>query len=137
MDPDWGEKNVIPGKLVVDTITGRTAEVHKILPKFGVQVWVKERGYERENWPWAMCTVRIPRHVKRYPRPRRYPRLEPTKQCHDKIGRMEVEDVEKREVRCQKCKLLIGYESFPRRIERATDLLRKADRKLQALPRPE
>lgn len=113
---------------VVDIITGRTALVHKILPKFGVQVWVKERGQERENWPWGKVTVRQPRLLKRYPRPFRWPREEPSKQCHCRIGLMEVENVEERTVRCKRCKQLIGSESYPRRIERAADALRKADR---------
>ena len=117
---------------VVDKITGRTALVHKILPKFGVQVWVKERGQERENWGWNMITVRQPRRLKRYPRPFRWPREEPSQQCHCKIGLMEAEDVEERAVRCQRCKKLVGSESFPRRIERAEELLRKADRAKQS-----
>jgi len=111
---------------VVDTITGRTAMVHKIFPKAGVQVWVKERGQERENWSWGHITVRQPRRIKRYPRPFRWPREEPTHQCHCKIGKMEVENVEERKVRCQRCKELIGSESFPNRIERATALLERA-----------
>lgn len=127
MDRSWGEANVVPGMTVVDTVVGRDAEVHQVIPGFGVEVWIRERGYERERWPWAMITIRTPRLIKRYPRPRRYPRLEPTKHCHCNIGRMEVQDVEKREVLCTRCKFLIGYESFPRRFERATDLLRKAD----------
>lgn len=129
MDAAYGMKNIIPGNTrVVDTVVGRTAEVHKLLPGFGVQVWVKERGFERENWPWAMITLRQPRYLKRYPRPFRWPREEATKQCHCKIGKMEVEDVEQNAVRCQRCKNLIGSESYPRRINRASDMLRKADR---------
>ena len=121
-------KYIIPGiSRVVDTVTGRTAVVYKIIPKHGVQVWVKERGQERENWPWHMITVRQPRFLKRYPRPFRWPREEPTKQCHCKIGRMEVENVEERAVRCTRCKQLVGSESYPRRIERAEEFLRKAD----------
>lgn len=112
---------------VVDTITGRTALVYKIFPKQGVQVWVKERGQERENWPWNMITVRQPRLLKRYPRPFRWPREEPSKQCHCKIGKMEVENVEEKAVRCTRCKELIGSESYPRRFTRAEDLLRRAD----------
>jgi hypothetical protein len=127
LDEEYGMKNIIPGNSrVVDTVIGRTAEVYKLLPGFGVQVWIKERGYERENWPWHMITVRQPRYLKRYPRPFRWPREEPTKQCHCKIGRMELEDVEQNAVRCTRCKQLIGSESYPRRIERATDLIRKA-----------
>lgn len=129
MDAAYGMQNIIAGfTRVVDNVVGRTAEVYKILPKFGVQVWVKERGFERENWPWAMILLRQPRYLKRYPRPFRWPREEETKQCHCKIGRMEVESVEQNSVRCQRCKNLIGSESFPRRIKRASDMLRKADR---------
>lgn len=110
---------------VVDTVTGRTALVHQIIKKYGVQVWVKERGQERENWPWRIITVRQPRRLKRYPRPFRWPREEETKQCHCLIGKMEVENAEERAVRCTRCKNLIGSESYPRRIERATDAIRK------------
>lgn len=110
---------------VVDTIIGRTAVVDRILPRFGVQVFVKERGYERENWPYRNLTVRQPRFVKRWPRPFRWPREEPTKQCHCKIGRIELENAEERAIRCQRCKQLIGSESYPRRIERAEIILRK------------
>lgn len=137
MNPAWGEANLIPDvSEVVDIVVGRTAKVRKILPGFGVQVWVRERGYERENWPWAMLTVRMPRRIKRYPRPFRFPRLVPSELCHCRIGRLEVENVERKEVRCQRCKFFIGVESWPNRIERATELLRKADKRLQALQRP-
>lgn len=110
---------------VVDTIVGRTATVYKILPRFGVQVFVKERGYERENWPFRQITIRSPRLVRRWPRPFRWPREEPTKQCHCRIGRMELENAEERAVRCQRCKQLVGSESYPRRIERAEIAIRK------------
>ena len=129
MNPVWGIENLIPEvSFVIDTVIGRTAMVRKILPGFGVQVWVKERGYERENWPWANLTIRSPRLIKRWPRPFRFPREVPSEICHCKIGRMEVENVEERAVRCQRCKYLVAYESFPNRIERATIMLRKADR---------
>lgn len=127
MDAQYGIKNIIPEvTLVVDMITGRTERVHKVLPTFGVQVWVKERSMERENWPWSWLTVRRPRLIKRYPRPFRFPRAVPTQQCHCKIGRMEVENVEERRVRCTRCEKLVGCEAYPRRIERAEDFLRRA-----------
>jgi hypothetical protein len=132
VDETYGKANVIPEiTRVVDTVVGRTAEAYKILPGFGVQVWVKERGMELENWPWKMVTIRQPRLVKRYPRPFRFPREEPTKQCHCKIGLMEVVSVEEAQVRCTRCKFLVGSESYPRRIERAEESLRKADNEIQ------
>ncbi len=125
MEREYGEQNIIEGVTrVVDVVVGRTAVVHKILPQFGVQVWVKERGYERENWPWRMVTVRTPRLIKRYPRPFRFPREEPSKICHCKIGRIEV--ISEEEAICTRCKLSIGTESYPNRIERAIGLVRKA-----------
>lgn len=126
METLYGEKNVIPEiTRVVDTITGRTAEVYKLLPGFGVQVWVKERGYERENWAWWMVTLRQPRRFRRWPRPIRFPRAEPTQMCHCKIGKLEVENLEERKVICTRCKKIIAYESFPNRIEKAEVLLRE------------
>lgn len=127
VNAEYGIRNLIPEvSRVVDTITGRTELVHKVLPTFGVQVWVKERSMERENWPWSWLTLRQPRLIKRYPRPFRFPREVPTPQCHCKIGRMEVEDAEERRVRCTRCKQLVGSEAFPRRIERAEEFIRKA-----------
>ena len=117
---------------VVDTVACRTGLVHKIIPKVGVQVWVKERGQELENWAWNRITVRQPRRLRRYPRPFRWPREEATKQCHCKIGKMVVKNVEEREVLCTRCKQLVGSESYPRRIERAEEFLRKADARIKS-----
>jgi len=135
VDPQYGKMNIIPGiTVVVDTVTGRSARVEKILPS-GVQVTVRQRGYELENWQWSWLTVRQPRLVKRYPRPFRFPREEKTECCHCKIGKMEAQ-LEKTKVEegwietwivwCLRCKQPIGTESFPRRIERAYELVRKA-----------
>ena len=129
MDPAYGHANIIPGiTFVVDTITGRTARVEKLLHN-AVQVTVKQRGYELENWPWSWLTMRQPRRIKRYPRPFRFPRDEKTDCCHCKIGKMEVKYEKEApfiNVICLRCKLPIGTESFPRRVERAFELVRKA-----------
>jgi hypothetical protein len=110
------------GKSVVFKITGFTGEVYKI-DAGGVGVFVKERLQEKEYWPWNTVTKRYPRLVKRYPRPFRYPRLIPSMICHCPKGTLEVwQD----EIRCKKCGLAIGTESFPHRIEEATELYRKA-----------
>lgn len=127
MDPEYGRRNIIPGiTIVVDMITGRSARAEKILNN-SVQVSVKQRGYELENWPWSWLTIRTPRRIKRYPRPFRFPRREKTNQCHCRIGKMVIEDAKENTVRCQRCKKLVGSESFHRRIHRAADMLRKAD----------
>lgn len=117
MDGAYGEKVVIPGvTYVVETVTGRTGKVYKILPKFGVQVWT-QKDQSRQNWWWGMITLRTPRSIKRYPRPLRFPRDVPSEMCHCPSGREEVEGAST--VRCLKCKKLIGSESFPKRICRA------------------
>jgi hypothetical protein len=122
MDPELGQLLII-GDRVVQTASGYTGEIYQMFP-WGVQVWNPDRGNERENWSWAMITVRTPRLVKRYPRPFRWPREIPTEQCHCKIGRMEVEG--EHEVRCTRCKKLVGSEAYPRRFLRASKLLRSA-----------
>jgi hypothetical protein len=125
MDGAYGEKVIIPGvTYVVDTVTGRTGKVYKLLPKFGVQVWT-QKDQTRQNWFWSMITVRTPRSIKRYPRPLRFPRDVPSEICHCPSGREEVEGAST--VRCLKCRKLIGSESFPKRIRRAEVKLRKCD----------
>ena len=118
------EKGVmlLVGSRVVQTASGYTGEIYKAF-EWGVQVWNLDRGNERENWTWSMVTVRNPRSIKRYPRPLRFPRDVHYPVCHCKIGRMEV--IGENKVKCARCKNLIGSESFPRRIQRATQLLRR------------
>jgi hypothetical protein len=124
MESSYGEKHLIPGvSWVVNTVTGHTGQVYKMLPKFGAQVWNK-KDQTRENWFWSILTVRIPRSIKRYPRPLRFAREVPTEQCHCPSGREKVEN--EHSVRCLKCKKLIGSESFPKRLARAEVKLRKA-----------
>lgn len=123
MDAAQGLEELAPGKFVVHTTSGYSGEIYQMF-SWGVQVWVPDRGNERENWSWPMITKRYPRLVKRYPRPFRWPRDIPTEQCHCKIGRMEVEG--EHEVRCTRCKKLIGSEAFPNRFKRASFFLRKA-----------
>jgi hypothetical protein len=124
MDSAYGEKHLIPGvSWVVNTVTGHTGQVYKMLPKFGAQVWNK-KDQTRENWFYSILTVRIPRSIKRYPRPLRFARETPTNQCHCPSGREKVEN--EHSVRCLKCKQLIGSESFPKRLARAEVKLRKA-----------
>jgi len=113
---------LLVGSRVVQTASGYTGEIYKAF-EWGVQVWNLDRGNERENWTWSMVTVRNPRSIKRYPRPLRFPRDVHYPVCHCKIGRMEV--IGENKVKCARCKNLIGSESFPRRIQRATQLLRR------------
>lgn len=124
MTPEDGLK-LLMGNRVVHKVSGNTGEIHKFIGVWGVQVWNLDRGCERENWWWASVLIRIPRNIKRYPRPFRFPRLEKTLVCHCKIGKMVVEGPNK--VRCTRCKKLVGDESFPRRIVRASGMLRKVD----------
>ena len=118
---------------VVHTVSGNTGEIYKFLGEWGVQVWNTDRGYERENWWWGSVTVRTPRRIKRYPRPFRWPRTEKTLVCHCKIGKMAV--LTANTVGCQRCGYLVGDESFPRRIVRATEMLRKAAKSLFKIPK--
>ena len=87
---DWISKLTIGSRVVLRT-SGTTGEIHKFTPR-GVQVWVPDRGYERENWSWPMVTIRIPRShpqggeenpvvkIQRFPRTvMRFPRLKPQK----------------------------------------------------------
>jgi len=119
----WWLSQVFPGRRVIEKTSGHTGEIYQIFP-FGVQVWNMDTGYNRENWVWSMMTLRHPRLVKRYPRPFRWPREKLTEVCHCKVGRMEVEGHGK--VRCTRCKYLVGSESYPNRLERASGFLRKA-----------
>jgi hypothetical protein len=116
---------LLMGSRVVHKVSGNTGEIYKFIGVWGVQVWNLDRSHERENWWWNSVMVRIPRRIKRYPRPFRFPRLEKTQICHCRIGKMAVEGPN--QVRCNRCKNLVGDESFPRRIIRATSMLRKAD----------
>lgn len=111
------------GDRVVQKSSGMTGEIRDIIPGWGVEVWNYNRN--RERWWWDSITVRIPRKIKRYPRPFRFPRLRPTKCCHCRVGRMVV--IGENKVKCTKCKFLIGNESFPNRIARASGFLRKAE----------
>jgi hypothetical protein len=113
---------VLPGSRILEKSSGMTGEVYRI-HEWGVEVWVLDMNNSRQNWHWNMLATRFPRKIKRYPRPFRFPREVPTQCCHCKIGRMEVEG--EHEVRCTRCKLLVGDESFPRRIKRASSFLRK------------
>jgi hypothetical protein len=117
----WRSKLLI-GHRIIEKVSGMTGEIYKI-QNWGVQVWVPMLGNEKQNWTWAMLATRFPRKIKRYPRPFRFPREVPTECCHCKMGRMEVEG--ENQVRCTRCKFLIGDESFPRRIKRATSFLKK------------
>ena len=126
-------RETVPGKRVVHRISGYTGEVRTVFPEWGVEVWVPDRGYERERWSWSMITKRFPRTIKRFPRPFRFPRLMPTLICHCRIGRMEVKGENR--VRCLRCGFLIdAAESFPDRFERASKLLKRyLDEKLVRL----
>lgn len=124
MEAAYGEKHLIPNiTRVVNTVTGHTGQVYKMLQKFGAQVWNK-KDQTRENWFWSIMTMRIPRSIKRYPRPLRFTRELRTEVCHCPSGREKVEGPSL--VRCLKCGKLIGSESFPKRIIRAAAKLRKA-----------
>lgn len=125
----WVPKIIPEITRVVDKHTGRTATVYKVLPQYGVQVWVKQRGNERENWPWSWITLRRPRRIKRYPRPFRFARLAPSGHCHCRIGKMEIASLP-RTVKCLRCGNLIGSESFPSRFRRAEAMLKKGIVKL-------
>lgn len=135
---DWTHE-VVKDTRVVHKATNTTGIVHKrfgTATEGGVQVWVPDRGNERENWYWGMITVRQPRSIKRYPRPLRWPRTEPSLHCHCRGGPLKVEG--KNEVRCQnkRCGKLVGSESFPKRFRRASQLLREASVKtLEGKPR--
>lgn len=122
MDEALGRELVL-GNRVIHEASGFTGEVRKTYA-WGVEVWVPALGNSREIWSWPMITVRTPRIIKRYPRPFRWPREIPTEQCHCKIGRMEVEG--ENQVRCTRCKKLVGNEAFPARFRRASQFLRKA-----------
>ena len=112
------------GTNVVQTASGTTGVVHKVLP-WGVQVWSPLRGNERENWSWNMIAQRIPRTRIRHPRPLRWPRVKPTAQCHCRSGKMAVVKGTTNNVRCEICRRLIGNESFKNRIARAEKLIRE------------
>lgn len=146
-------KQVRVGDRVVFKSSGSTGEVRVVIPDWGVEVWVPDHNNARERWWWDSLTIRIPRKIKRYPRPFRFARLQPTQCCHCPEGvmlpiirknkktihkravnrRMEVLDEHR--VRCYWCDFLIGSESFPHRIERAKKLLRRAEEN-GTLPRP-
>lgn len=122
MDAAYGEKVVIPGVThVVNTVTCHSGRVHKILPKFGVQVW-NLKDFNRENWYWSIVNLRTPRSIKRYPRPLRFPRETPSAICHCPSGK---EKVQRDKVVCLKCGQPIGTESFPKRLRRAEVKYRK------------
>ena len=122
MDAAYGEKVVIPGVThVVNTVTCHSGRVHKILPKFGVQVW-NLKDFNRENWYWSIVNLRSPRSIKRYPRPLRFPRDTPSPICHCPSGK---EEVKGDTVVCLKCGKPIGTESFPKRLRRAGVKYRK------------
>jgi len=125
MLPEQGKLLKI-GDRVVHKPSGCTGEVRVIIEYWGVEVWVPEHNNNKERWWWDSITVRMPRKIKRYPRPFRFARLQPTKCCHCQVGRMVVVGEKQDKVRCTKCKFLVGSESFPHRIERARGLLRRA-----------
>ena len=112
------------GSEVIYTVgPGVVGEVYKVFP-WGVSVWIKDAGFGegRREWSWRMITVRQPRQIKRYPRPFRFIRKVRTSHCHCKIGSLEVRGID---VYCLRCKSVIGTESFPNRIDRATILYSK------------
>jgi hypothetical protein len=113
---------LVPGCRILERVSGTTGEIRKIFD-WGVEVWVPDLNYSRQNWTWTMLATRFPRKIKRYPRPFRFPRMKPIRCCHCQIGRMVVEGANK--VRCMRCRFLIGDESFPKRIARATAMLKK------------
>jgi hypothetical protein len=131
----WKNEIHIGGRVVLKA-SGITGTVEKIM-KWGVEVWTPVRGAEREIWSWEMIVKRNPRSIKRYPRPFRFPRTEPTKTCHCKGGPMSIVKGGDNAVRCQnkKCKQLIGPESWPKRIERASALLYQAAVTQQSKPK--
>lgn len=131
----WKNEIHIGGRVVLKA-SGITGTVEKIM-KWGVEVWTPVRGAEREIWSWEMIVKRNPRSIKRYPRPFRFPRTEPTKTCHCKGGPMSIVKGGDNAVRCQnkKCKQLIGPESWPKRIERASALLYQAAVAQQSKPK--
>jgi len=110
------------GALVVHKVANHTGEIYRVKP-WGVLVFNRNRGCEKEEWSFSAITVRVPRLVKRYPRPVRIPRETPTLLCHCRIGKLEVQG---EEVICQRCGNPISTESFPNRIRRAAELFRKA-----------
>lgn len=126
-------KQVKIGDRVVHKPSGCTGEVRVVIPEWGVEVWVLDHNNARERWWWDSMTVRIPRKIRRFPRPFRFARLRPTKCCHCIAGRLVVLGANK--VRCNRCKNLIGSESFPNRIKRSAAMLKRAEEK-GTLPRP-
>lgn len=98
---------------------------------WGVDVFNRNRGCEKEEWSFSAITVRVPRLVKRYPRPVRIPRETPTLLCHCRIGKLEVQG---EEVICQRCGNPISTESFPNRIRRAIKLWKRADLRSKKIP---
>lgn len=149
-------KQVRVGDRVVYRTSGSTGEVRVIIPDWGVEVWVRDHNNARERWWWDSITTRIPRVIKRYPRPFRFARLQPSKCCHCPEGvmvaiprknkksihrmaikrKMEVVNVASGYgVRCNWCNSLIGSESFPERIRRARTSLKRAEEK-GTLPHP-
>lgn len=138
MDEKYAKEFLLVGGRVVHMVSGYDGIIYRMDP-WGVQVWVPERGNERENWTWNMITIRYPRRVRRFPRPFRFARRQVAPQCRCKIGKLEVESVDERKVRCQRCRMLVGNESFPTRILRATERLYeaylKSESEVQAPPR--
>lgn len=123
---NW-QKELYPGRIVAHKVHRTTGEIYKIhgedTDRPWAEVWSYDRGYEREEWPICDIAIRIPRLIKRTPRPFRFPREMPTLHCHCKVGRMEVQG--KHEVKCMRCGMLLGSESFPNRVRKAEYCLRK------------
>jgi hypothetical protein len=119
------QNGLVPGSRVVHQVSG-----------WGVQVFNLDRRFERENWTWAMFTIRLPRLMKRYPRPLRWPRLKPSQQCHCRIGKLEVLDVNKGQVKCLRCGFYIGTESMPGRFAKGIKLLRRAHSRVGKTSQP-